>query len=1267
MLMKTPRKKLKASLFFASFSILGGLWVIPTLLFSERFPHAAIFRRWELIPFLSCLLLAAGVILFLIRHTETTLHAAYAALQRVRLALKARSQCSQILVRASDELALMEDVCRIIVESEGYRLAWVGFAADDAEQSVQPVAQWGSENGYLKSLKVSWGENAHGRGPTGIAIRSGAPCVAQHILTDPKWVPWRERALHYGFAASISLPLADDGQVFGALVIFAGEADAFDAQEVELLQGLADDLAHGIATLRLRNEQEQGKQERMLLATIVEQEADGVLTFDTAGRVQYLNPAFEAISGYRHADLVGADIRALRDAPSASFLRLACESLAQGQPRSGRFIERRRDGTSYDVEARVFPVCGRGGIASYAAVIRDLTHEVHLERQLRQAQKMEAIATLAGGIAHDFNNILAAIALNAELALDQVPEDALVAEHLGIVLKAGARARNLVKQIMTLSCQAEQERLPVRLDQVVGECMKLLRPSLPATIETRLHSGAGSGLVLADPGQIHQVIMNLCTNAADAMRERGGSLDIGLHEVELRSGDPAASSPASGRGLRLPDRGRHRPGDGARDHGADLRSLLHHQGTGTRHRPRAVGGPRHRHQPRRRHRLHQRTRQGDHLPGLPAAHRPAGSDRAAGPGHPPRRQGADPASRRRGGSGPGRAADAREARLRGGGRDRQPRGAGGLPRPARGLRPGDHRPDHAAPDRGEPRPGDAAPARRHPDHPLHRDGGRRRRDGNRTGRPRRRHPRGGEKAGGADRTGQGRPSRPGTNPLKGKGRTMASILIIDDDGLMVSTLELMTRRLGHTVASSGSLREGTGMALAGDFDVVFLDVRMPDGNGLEALPTIAEAASAPEVIIVTGFGAPDGAELAIRSGAWDYLEKSSTVREMDLSLQRALQYRREKRARSLKQSVVALKREDIFGNSPKLRACLNLVAQAADSEANILITGETGTGKELFARAIHRNSPRAEQSFVVVDCAALPETLAESLLFGHEKGTFTGAEKPREGLIRQAHGGTLFLDEVGELPLTLQKTFLRVLQERRFRPLGSAREIVSDFRLVAATNRNLDAMAAAHQFRSDLLFRLRSFTIDLPPLRERTEDIKEIARTQLDRLCEGYALPSKGFSPEFCEALMAYSWPGNVRELANTLVRAFAAARFEPTVYPKHLPPDIRVQLMRNLIAPPAPAPDAPAGAAPRHLPRFHQYREAVCAQAERHYLLDLMALAEENIAEACRLSGLSQSRLYALLKKHRIDRHEEPHAPAGGRQPATGAAPEEPSPRPCT
>jgi two-component system NtrC family response regulator len=470
---------------------------------------------------------------------------------------------------------------------------------------------------------------------------------------------------------------------------------------------------------------------------------------------------------------------------------------------------------------------------------------------------------------------------------------------------------------------------------------------------------------------------------------------------------------------------------------------------------------------------------------------------------------------------------------------------------------------------------------------------------------------------------------------------MADILIIDDDDLMVSSLELMIRRLGHAAASSASLVGGVEMSASGNFDVVFLDVRMPDGNGLSALPAIADASSAPEVIIITGFGEPDGAELAIKSGAWDYLEKGSSVKEMTLSLERALQYRREKKTRSLKQRVCALKREDIFGNSPKLRACLNLLAQAAGSEANILVTGETGTGKELFARAIHRNSPRADRNFVVVDCAALPETLAESLLFGHEKGSFTGAEKPREGMIRQAHGGTLFLDEVGELPLSLQKTFLRVLQERRFRPLGSSREVESDFRLVAATNRDLDEMAARHQFRSDLLFRLRAFAIDLPPLRERTEDIKEIARTQLDRLCECYGLPSKGFSPEFCEALTAYPWPGNVRELANTLVRAFATARFEPTIYPKHLPPDIRVQIMRNFVGRPYPAGDGPAVEPPRRLPKFHDYRETVYAEAEKNYLHDLMSLADDSIPEACRLSGLSQSRLYALLKKHRTGRRE--------------------------
>jgi two-component system NtrC family response regulator len=364
--------------------------------------------------------------------------------------------------------------------------------------------------------------------------------------------------------------------------------------------------------------------------------------------------------------------------------------------------------------------------------------------------------------------------------------------------------------------------------------------------------------------------------------------------------------------------------------------------------------------------------------------------------------------------------------------------------------------------------------------------------------------------------------------FRGK-RLVANILIIDDDEEMCYALSRMFGPQGHYANCAGSIAQGLEQTGSGNIDVVFLDVRMPDGNGLEALPHIQTSPSAPEVIIITGFGDADGAEIAIKSGAWDYIEKGCSTREMSLPLLRALEYRKQKQhAREGAKSIMALKRDGIIGASPKLTDCLDLLAQAAASETSVLITGETGTGKELFARAIHANSSRAKGPFIVVDCAALPETLVESVLFGHEKGAFTGADKSSEGLVRQAGGGTLFLDEVGELPPTTQKSFLRVLQEHRFRPVGSKKELESDFRLVAATNRNMDKMAQEGHFRDDLLFRLKSFVIELPALRERSEDIRELARHHIDRFCEKYGLTPKGFSPEFLDTLKAHPWPGNI-------------------------------------------------------------------------------------------------------------------------------------------
>lgn len=468
---------------------------------------------------------------------------------------------------------------------------------------------------------------------------------------------------------------------------------------------------------------------------------------------------------------------------------------------------------------------------------------------------------------------------------------------------------------------------------------------------------------------------------------------------------------------------------------------------------------------------------------------------------------------------------------------------------------------------------------------------------------------------------------------------MKNVLIIDDDDLMCATLSNLVQRNGHEAAYATSLLDGQKQATAHQFDVVFLDVHLPDGNGLELLPKLDALSSAPEVIIITGFGEPDGAELAIKSGAWDYIEKSSTAKEISLALERALQYRQEKHAVKQINTVAALKRQNIIGDSPKLHSCIDMVAQAAGSDVNVFITGETGTGKELFARAVHENSQRARGNFIVVDCTALPETLVESLLFGHEKGTFTGAEKSRDGLVRQAHCGTLFLDEVGELPLAIQKSFLRVLQERRFRPLGGSREIDSDFRLVAATNRDLDQMVKVGQFREDLLFRLRSYVLELPPLRERPEDFQLLARFYSDQFCDRYGLPTKGFSPDFINTLRAYPWPGNVREFVHTMEQALASARYESTLFPKHLPTSIRVKVTCASVTQEHDFDVTLGNGTVHNLPKLHDYRDAVYNEAEKSYLHDLLALSEQNIPEACHLSGLSQSRLYALLKKHKITR----------------------------
>ena len=471
---------------------------------------------------------------------------------------------------------------------------------------------------------------------------------------------------------------------------------------------------------------------------------------------------------------------------------------------------------------------------------------------------------------------------------------------------------------------------------------------------------------------------------------------------------------------------------------------------------------------------------------------------------------------------------------------------------------------------------------------------------------------------------------------------MGKALIIADAAWAESVERLLVDN-GCQVIRADDPTRGWALAAEEKPGVVALALKLRRGDGLALLPRLKQLPHNPEVVVVCAAPDPKTAEFALRNGAWDYLAIRTEAEPVALSMDQALQYRREQTGET---PPVAIKREKIIGNSPAMKHCFQLLGQAATSDANVLITGETGTGKELFARAIHSNrprtrslkhalrdqNPRADKNFVVVDCTALPETLVESVLFGHTRGAFTGADRNHDGLIAQADGGTLFLDEVGELPLETQKAFLRVLQERRYRPVGAQVERRSNFRLVAATNRDLEQMVAQGRFRKDLLFRLRALAIELPPLRERPEDIEDLVRYHTTRLCGSYGLDPKGYAPDLMEALVAYKWPGNVRELINTIDGMLATAGTDTMLYAKHLPLHIRVQIVCN---------DRPAGEdypcapdLPGDLPNFKDYRESM----EAKYLQDLMGLTERNIPRACALSGISRSRLYEMLAKYGLN-----------------------------
>ncbi len=480
-----------------------------------------------------------GLLYWLLRYWDHARSKSEESFQKINRSLKSFSECTKALTRTDNEQQLMMGICRICVEVGGHKMAWVALRQHDSNKSVVHAAHWGECGDFFEHLQVSWAENTLGQGPAGICIRNNTISIFQNLVPELPYEPWRQAVLKAGFQSCIALPLKVDNEPFAALVIYDEKRNAFDQEETDLLAELADDLSYGVTALKTKMAQEKEVAERLMLATVMDQASDGIITFNEKGVIQYINPRFTELCGIPAEEGIGVSIDDFECSQrNPDFYQTVLKVFQENTTISGHFINKKRDGSYYDIDARIAPVFAKNGdVVRYVAMIRDVTHELDLERQLRQAQKMEALATLSGGIAHDFNNILAIVLTNIEMCLEDVSEPGTTKRSLELVHKAGLRGKHLVKQFLTFSRKSEQPKKPVELADIIKECTSMLRPMLPATIDIRQDVEVENSWIVADPTQIHQVIMNLCTNADDAMRARGGILDISLSEASITNAD----------------------------------------------------------------------------------------------------------------------------------------------------------------------------------------------------------------------------------------------------------------------------------------------------------------------------------------------------------------------------------------------------------------------------------------------------------------------------------------------------------------------------------------------------------------------------------------------------------------------------------------------------------------------------------------------------------------------------------------------------------
>ena len=444
------------------------------------------------------------------------------------------------------------------------------------------------------------------------------------------------------------------------------------------------------------------------------------------------------------------------------------------------------------------------------------------------------------------------------------------------------------------------------------------------------------------------------------------------------------------------------------------------------------------------------------------------------------------------------------------------------------------------------------------------------------------------------------------------------ILIVEDDPKMRDALQYIMRKEGYGVDAVGEGESALEKLKTTDYELIISDLKLPGMDGMDVLRAAKKYKPYVGVIVITAYGTIDSAVVAMKSGAEDYITKPFNIDHIRLVVKKALEKRELSTRNALLESQLRRKYrfENIIGNSEAMIAVYRMIEQVKDSRTTVLLRGETGTGKELVARAIHFNSVRADNPFIPLNCAALSENLAGSELFGHVKGSFTGAFRDRRGIFEMAEGGTIFLDEIGDIGLGLQQVLLRVLEDGEIQPVGSTERKKVSVRIIAATNRNLEQLVREGKFREDLYYRINVVAVDLPPLRERREDIGVLARHFLHKYTVENGKQLRGISPEALALLEAAPWPGNVRELENVIERAVLLAD-DDEINPGHLPRHLR-----------HPPPAEPGGSE----------SDGSLEQVGRNHIIEVLRSTEGNKAKASAILGINRTTLWRMMQKLKIE-----------------------------